>query len=261
MHQKIQRSTIKYSIMKTILITLLLGISANLFAQDATSELAPKKNSKFTFGWVYSPEVSYRILSEGDQADENTALFIDARNEQEQAKFGQSFSFFLGYQIASRFRLEGGVGFTDYGEAVKPYDLVNAIEPEVIGTVKRANHIFVTTFPISLQFEFGKNKIRGFVSASVVPSILTSYSTNSKIEFTNGDISTGTFFSASAQDDYSKFILGANVSGGIDYKYSEKASVRIAPVFRMTTNTVYPDAPIRGHYFNVGIEFGTIYNL
>lgn len=248
---------------KILLIASLFSISV-LNAQDSDIITSNAKNSKFTFGWIYAPEVSYRVLSESDLADANTASIINLRNSQERAKFGQTFNAFFGYQFTSNLKLEAGIGFTDYGQGRTPLELTNFTEPfsvEVIGTLTGSSHILVTTLPINLQFQIGKGKVIGFISAGVAPGLLTRYMTRSRIEYIDGSVSTGTSYSPSAQNDYSSFILGANVSGGIEYRYSEKASLRFAPSFRMTTNTVYPNAPIRGHYYNAGIEFGAVYHL
>ncbi|MFK7784569.1 MAG: hypothetical protein AB8B56_05630 [Crocinitomicaceae bacterium] len=250
--------------MKKIILIATLFSLATVNAQDSDRIAPTKSDSKFTFGWIYAPEVSYRILSEGDQSTPNIPLFIDSRNDREGYKFGQTFNAFFGYQFASNLKLEAGIGFTDYGERTKPFDLVSSFGPssvEIVGTASGSSHIFVTTVPINLQFQMGKGKVRGFIAAGIAPGLLTRYMTRSKIEYPDGDVSTGTYYSPSEQENYSQFILSANISGGIDYRYSEKASLRIAPAFRMTANNVYPDAMIRGHYFNIGIEFGAVYHL
>ena len=268
-HHFVSFNKITLRLMKALLFLLLISVSTAITAQSSDGSITgvpTNPPSKFIFGWFYSPEISYRTLSESDLADEFTPILIEQRNEREGVKFGQSFNFFFGYHFASRFRLEVGLGFTDYGEARKATDLVSVTNPfsaEVIGTITGSNHILVSTLPICLQFQMGKGngEIRPFVTAGITPGILTRYITTSKTKYTDGNISNGTFYSPSIQDDYSKFILSANISTGIEYRYTEKASLRIAPVFRITTSTVYSGGPVRGHYFNAGIEFGTVYHL
>jgi hypothetical protein len=251
--------------MKTLSFLLLMSISTLGTAQSSDRTLADvleNAPSKFIFGWVYSPEVSYRILTESDQATGSTPSFINTRNEEEGLKYGQTFNFFFGYQFASKFRLEAGLGFTDYGERIKPFELMNwGGAPGFGGTASGTTHFFVSTLPINLQFQMGSGKIQGFISAGVTPGLVTRYMTTSRIEYNDGSVSTGTYYSPTTQDQFTKFILSATISGGIDYRYSKKASFRIAPVFRMMTNSVNQNSPVDGYYFNAGIEFGSVYHL
>lgn len=247
--------------MKTILLSLSIICFTSALAQESVGEVLTQQ-SKWTFGWVYSPEVSHRILGEGTEANQSTFGIIDSRNDSERAKFGQSFSLFLGYRVSKTFTLEGGFGYTDFGEGLKPVDLTSVWAPEeIFGTYYGVNHLHVASLPITLHVNLGGRRVKWFVSAGVAPSLLMSANSTSRIEYSNGDVQTSSYFSNSAQEEYSRFILGANVSAGIDYQYSEKASLRIAPVFRITATDTYSDVPIRANYFNAGIEFGTVYKL
>ena len=247
--------------MKTTLLTLcIFGFISTAFSQNIESDPSNTKSSKFTFGWVYSPEVSYRILGESDLADENTSSIIDFRNDNEQAKFGQSFSFFAGYNFSKTFTLEAGLGYTDFGEGQKPFTLVFSTGEEY-ATLKSTYHIHVVSVPVSLHINLGGNKVRGFISAGVAPGLFMRYTRYSMMEYSDGSTENSNSFNIGDQSNFSKFLLGAHISGGVDIKYSEKARFRIAPVFRITATDAYSEVPIKANYFNAGIEFGTIYKL
>ncbi|MDG1333706.1 MAG: outer membrane beta-barrel protein [Crocinitomicaceae bacterium] len=248
--------------MKTILFAILLGITSTSFAQEKESELAPIKNSKLTFGWIYSPEVSYRMLSEGHQANSSTEDVINMRNENERAKFGQTFSLFLGYRFSKVFTLEAGLGYTDFGLGREPIDYyIGMNSDEYYATVTQSDHLHVLNVPISLNVKLGGNQIQGFISAGVAPGYMSRYTSYRITDYEDGSLTKSTTYSALAQDDFNDFILGVHLSGGIDYRYSDAASLRIAPVVRYTTNNALSPGEIKANYFNVGIEFGAIYRL
>jgi hypothetical protein len=250
------------TVMKTILFSLSVLCFTSVVAQESEAKPLSQKPSTWKLGWVYSPEVSYRILTEGDQADGLTEFLIDLRDDAQQAKFGQSFSLFGGYQLSKTFSIEAGIGYTDFGDGRKSIDLASIADPTtVIATVKGSNHLHVATIPVSIHVNLGGNKVKGFISAGIAPGMMMRYTTRSYFDYSDGSTRTQNSYSASQQGFYTKFILGAHISGGVEYHYNNKASLRIAPVFRMTTNSVFSDDEINGHYFNAGIEIGTVYKL
>ncbi len=242
---------------------LLLFIPTVSLAQNDSDKSLEFNDRKFTLGWFYSPELAYRFLSKGNNADASTSSIIKSRNENELPRFGQSISLFLGYRLNQRLSVEAGFISTDYGEAQKPTDLVYAGDPEnPIGKVNQSNHLSVLSIPINLRYNWGGFlKTTVFSSLGVSPGMFHKYRSVQKIDYNNGDQATSVFYSVSAQDNYATFIVSAQISSGLDIKYNRKGSLRIAPVFRMTTTSVTKDTPIRGHYFNAGIEFGTTYKL
>ncbi len=247
--------------MKTILFSLALFFFSSVTAQEKEYELRTNRSSKFTFGWFYSPEVSYRSLTRGSETGIYADYLFEKKIDKEQAKYGQSLSFFCGYELSKTFTLEGGLGYTDFGAAKKPTDIEYPGNLEIIGTLTGSDHLHLASVPINLRMNFGENKVRGFVSVGIAPSIFMGYTYKRTKSYTNGDKVTTSVFNESSQDDYSKFILGAHISGGIEYHYNNKASLRIAPVFRVTATDVFSEAPFSGRYYNAGIEIGTVYKL
>lgn len=207
--------------MKIILLSLSIFCFTSVIAQEESVSGPLAKQSKWTFGWVYSPEVSYRILGESDLADENTSWIIDTRNENERVKFGQSFSFFLGYQLSKMFKLEAGLGYTDFGEGQKPASLIGP-DGTLFATISSTAHVHVLSIPLTLHVNLGGNRVQGFIAAGIAPGYMARYTTYNTFEYSDGSISKSSNYSVSAQENYSRFILGANLSGGIDYQFSEK---------------------------------------
>lgn len=247
--------------MRTLLFSLSLLCFNSIIAQEKDVEPSFQESSKFTFGWYYSPEVSYRELTRGSESGSSANYVFEKKDAKEQAKFGQSFSFFMGYKLSKRFRLEAGLGYTDFGAGLKPTDIVYAGNLEFIGTLTGSDHIHVASVPISLHVNLGGKKVKGFVSIGVAPSLFLGYTFNTTKDFTTGDKITTNYFIETYQDDYEKFILGAHISSGIEYQHNAKASLRIAPVFRVTATDVFTPGPISGHYYNAGLEIGTVYKL
>ena len=249
--------------MKNLIISFFILSLGSVLGQTSETENLSSKNLKITLGWTYSPEVSYRFLSEGKKANSNTLDEIETRNEATLPKFGQSFNLFWGSVLSNRFSLEGGLSYTDFGERGEPQDLYETHEQyEIVSaTIFRKYQFHVISFPISLHVNFGKKKIQGFISGGIAPSYLLRYTHRTRNEYVTGVITSSNNYNSVSQGNYSSFIFATHISGGIDYRYSEKASLRIAPVFRMTTNSILSDKEIRGHYFNAGIEIGTVYKL
>ena len=249
--------------MKTILFSLAVFCYTSLIAQEKEAEPSMEKLSKWTFGWVYSPEISYRVLSEGSEADGNTAQDINYKNNDERAKFGQNGSLFVGYKLSNILTLEGGIGYTNFGAATNPKDvhyIATDNFPELIYTWYQTNQFHLISLPINLHANFGQNRLRSFFSAGIAPGYLSQSSYTVHREYENGD-KTKEVVSTNHLGDFSKFILVAQISGGIDFQLSSKAALRIAPEFRITTNSMFTDKKTRGNYFNAGIEIGMVYTL
>lgn len=249
--------------MKTILFSLAFFCYTSLIAQEKEVESSMEKQSKWTFGWAYSPEVSYRILSGGSEADSNTTQEINDKNNDERVKFGQNGSLFVGYKLSSILTLEGGIGYTNFGTSTNPKDvhyIATDNFPELVYTTYWINQFHLISLPINLHANFGQNRLRGFFSAGIAPGYLCYSSYTTHREYENGD-KTKKVVSTNHLGDFSKFILVAQISGGIDFQLSSKATLRIAPEFRITTNSIFTDKKIRGNYFNAGIETSMVYKL
>lgn len=249
--------------MKLILFCISICFLTSSFAQESNAVIIPIEHSKFSIGWTYTPEVSYRIISEGTNTDNFTTQFIEYKNEHERAKFGQSANIFVGYKLSSLFTLEGGVGFTNFGMATQLKHVLyfpTENDPGVDYYSYRLYNHYAFSIPINLRMNFGKKRLKGFCSIGLAPSYLGESRSTEHREYANGDKTVKTNVINDA-GDYTKFILGAQLSVGIDYQITNKLDLRIAPIFRMTTNSMLTDTEIRGNYFNAGISFGTVFNF
>lgn len=247
--------------MKTILFTLSILFFTSSLAQELKDKTQPPKQSKWLIGFTYSPELAYRILTHSKESNPLTASVINFRKDSEQAKFGYSAKIFCGYRLSNKLILEGGFGYTDFGDRLKPYSATFGQNSNEYATSSGHIHIPFFSIPISLHMNLGGNRIQGFISGGVAPSYLFWYRTNYKIEYPDGTETSGYHVGATDNSNISKFILEAHISGGIAVKINNKLCLRIAPEFKISATDTYSDYPIRANYFNAGIEIGMVYKL
>jgi hypothetical protein len=248
--------------MKTALFLICIVVVSSVTAQNQEYNPTATHSSKFTFGWSYSPEIAYRVLYEGVESDTNTQSIIDSRNENELVKFGHSFSLYLGYNFSNKLSLETGLGYSNFGEALQPYDVFAGINQETfVGRVYKSNHIHVTSIPITLRMSSNGSRFKGFFAVGIAPGVLIRKTSKTVYRYANDDITTWYDVDSDDQKLYNKVILGAHISGGVDIKYGTKASLRIAPILRFTAHNLYTKDAIGANYFNAGIEIGTVYKL
>lgn len=250
--------------MKTTLLLLFALYSSLVFCQTDEVKLVPSEFSKFTIGLAYSPEISYRLLSEGSNSNSSTEQSIIDKNSNDSIKFGQSGRFILGYGLSDKLTLESGIGYTNFGNTTKskpiyymPTDNGDPGSTILEHTEKRFHVISV---PINLHTRFGQNRLKGFFSAGVAPGLLISSTKIVHFEYESGK-KTKNVSSTNDLENFSNFILGVQVSGGVDFQFTKHVSLRVAPVFRMTANSIFADKEIRGNFFNAGIEIATVFTL
>lgn len=247
--------------MKNLLLLLAVHCVAHSFAQEKEYDPTAKSLSKFSLGTVFSPGVSYRFLSSTSEADATTLNFVDWRNEKEEYKYAQSARFFMNYKLSELFSLEAGLGYTEYG------DLRISTSPPVEGgapnessgsTTKWTKHLHTLSVPINLNINLEKKRVTSFFSMGCAPSYLLKSVDKRKTEYNNGNTNSYTYAEEWSFEKYTNFFLEAHISAGIEYQYSPKGRLRIAPEFKILTTNVYTNEGMRGNYFNIGINVGLI---
>lgn len=250
--------------MKTILFlfSMIVFLSAN--AQEKEYDPSSITPSKFSIGFSYSPEITYRFLSSTDNANAIDIDFTNWRNENEEHTYGQSARIFMNYKLTSHFSLEAGLGYTEYGDLrVTVSSPVEGGAPdESTGSVTKWTHqLHTLSVPISLNINIGKKRITGFVSAGLAPCFLLKDVEKRKTTYNNGNVSEHTYSSEWSYEQYNNFFLEAHVSLGLEYRFSRKGKIRIAPGFKLLTTNVYTNEGMQGNYFNAGIEIGAVFKL
>ena len=255
----------RLSCMKLILFTFYLFCIVNVIAQEKEYHpSAGNTSSKLYLGWEYSPEISYRFLSTEDEAPFAITDYVNWRNDHEIRKFAQSFNFFTGYRFNRSLSLELGLGYSNSGDLrttnISPVE-GGAPQESVGGTGFWTHQLHMLSAPLSLNFRYGKRKIKGTFSVGVAPSFLFKAEYREKIEYNDGTTNTYVFSSEYSLEQYSNFQIGVHFSSGMEYQYSKRGILRIAPVFRMLATNAYEDEVMKSNYFNVGINIGMIFKL
>lgn len=217
----------------------------------------------WSIGLSYSPEASYRFL--GIRNGENEATMqsiIDYRNESETFKFGHTAGVQIAYDLNKKISIESGISYTMFGDKTKPSDLVVADGNGVIiiGTSFARNSYHYVSVPLTLNYSFGTRALKYVVSSGISASLAVGQSNLLRIDYPDGGYFESSTSSFGTPSSFHRLALGAHLSAGIEYHFSSKFSMQLAPVFRMTATSV-TDAPILGYYFNAGLETGVQWRL
>ncbi len=225
--------------------------------------LLAKEYSRFSLGVSYSPEASYRFL--GIRKGENEPILqstIDSRNESEIFKYGHSAGIQITYDLNKKFSLESGISYTMFGEKTKPLDLVlvDVSGATLVGTYTWRNSYHYVSVPLGFNYSFGSGALKYVVSSGISASMVVGQSSTVRTDYVDGGYSESSSSAFGTPSSFHRLVLGAHISAGIQYHFSNKFSICAAPVFRVTATSI-TDAPILGHYFNTGIETGVQWRL
>ncbi len=249
--------------MKTFTALIFLFSSLIVNAQT-TGRAAPlQKDSKFYLGWNYTPEISYRFLSEGSDANASIAETIKQRNANELKQYSQSGNIFVGYVLSDRFSIEAGIGYSSFGHAEQPDDII-AFEWEpgydkVIGFKQNYNRLHVVSIPVNFRTYFWNKRVRPFIAAGASLGMVLQYVRSKRYVYDSG--TKHKWQEYDGKEQFSTFHLIGQISTGVDIHVSNNVRLRVAPRFQITTNSIYAAKEIRGNYYNVGIEFGAVCKL
>ena len=249
-----------------LFVSVLFPLFSNAQSETNATELPSppvQAHRPWSIGLSYSPELSYRFL--GIRKGENEATMqsiIDYRNESETFKYGHTASVHIAYDLNKKFSLESGIGYTMFGDKTKPSELVVSDSNGliVIGTSFARNSYHYVSVPLTLNYSFGTRSLKYVVSTGVSANLVVGQSNLLRIDMLDGGYFEQSTSSFGTPSSFHRLVLGAHISAGIEYHFSSKFSMQIAPVFRMTATSV-TDAPILGYYFNAGLETGVRWRL
>lgn len=235
--------------MKHILILILAFSTVGFFAQ----ELSSKKFNRFQLGVSFSPDVCYRTLKETDITTTQTNIFlIDARNEMETPKFGYTAGVNFSYSLNQHFRIESGLHFSNKGYGMKKQDLYsNQQEPGIPTNFKFIENFYYLDIPLKVNFALGKNKWR-FISSVGASANFFLKETQTQVLYFSDKTDRST---SSDGYSYNKLNISTMVSLGIDYRLSDKMSLRIEPTFRYGVLKII-DAPVTAYLYSAGMNVG-----
>ncbi len=235
--------------MKHLLIFILTFTTVGLFAQEHST----MKINRFQLGVSFSPDVCYRTLKETDITTTQTNFYImDARNKMEAPKFGYTGGLNFNYSLNQHFSIESGIHISNKGYGMKKQDLnSNQPEPGIPTNFKFIENFYYLDIPLKVNFALGKNKWRFISSVGASANFFLKESQTQVVYFSNKtDRSSG-----SDGHKYNELNISPMVSFGIDYRLTDKMSLRIEPTFRYGILKII-DAPVTAYLFSAGLNVG-----
>jgi len=239
------------NIMKKLLFYSFLFLSFNVLGQD----------NKILIGVNFSPEYSYRMLkSTGKEHEEiNIDNWIKHLNETETGKFGYTTGINAIYNFSKLFGIEIGVQYSVKGYQTKWTDLIFMVpEPGLPDKYKHRYEYGYIDVPLKANFTFGENKLRYIATAGFATNFLIEEKTifvkkfgNKTEEQTNAKISSHT----------NKFNISSIIGAGVEYKISDKVSVRAIPSFKFGLIRTYDVPYISMYLWSAGIDIGIFYGI
>ena len=237
--------------MKQLLLVLLTFSAVTAFGQKA------KQGNKFSIGYSFSPDYSFRTLKNGD-GNSSTDLVIKSRDDIEKAKFGYTTGFNVVFNFSDLLGLETGVQYSNRGYKTKEQNLTyfppNPALPDKAITNYSYQYIGI---PLKAKFSFGKNKARFISSAGFVTNFLINVKQSIDYKYPDGKTDKKT---QSLTAGYNKIDISPIVSIGIDYQLTDKIHLSAEPAFRFGLNRT-KDVTVREKLWNAGLAFGISYIL
>lgn len=246
---------------KTLLNLVILFVTTSCWSQEETTYKGWK------FGAHFSPEYGYRTLS-GDTSVMIVNYTINQRNDWERPIFLYTAKLSASYRIGKRFAFQSGLQYSVRGErsidlGLGPdYDYsVSGFPIEVFIYRYRYHYLSI---PLSASYYFlNKKRFQLFVSTGVGINFLYLFTRRNTLKGYGTPESTEFKSIAIKKDNptsYNLFNPSIDLSLGLDWIIGKRSSIRFEPTYRRSLREMV-DAPIRGIYYNVGINIGYIYSF
>lgn len=238
---------------------ILVLLSNSLLCQEEIGK------DKWKFGIHLSPEIAYRTLK-GDKNNETIQHIIEFRNDMERPAFLFSGGLSAEYKISKIFSLKSGIHHTMRGEASRDVGVGSDFGSSGIYLEKfiYRNQYHYVGIPIAVSAYFPQmEKAQLFGSVGVELNFLYLLSSYSTFKFSGEEEKTEfKKFKTSEMDfyDYAIFNPSLMLSIGCDLKIGNKSTLRIEPIYRKSLLPL-EDTPIKGYYYNCGINLGYLYSL
>ncbi len=215
-------------------------------------------NRKFSLGFSFSPDYSYRVL----QPDSASMWIANHRDSIEVPKFGFTSGINLSWRISKRFSLEAGLLLSDKGERIPIREAVwNTSSPTPDPSLpKRYSfnyHYLYLDFPVTVNYFILTKRTKLFLSAGISTNLFLTQMTTTYYEYENGETKRNRSF---YNNGFNRINLACVGGFGIGFDISEKMYMQIEPTYRRSLFSVI-DAPINGYLFSFGVNAGVYYRL
>ncbi len=237
--------------MNTTIFKCLAFVAVSHFATGQ----AETKEYRWKLGMNVSPEMGFRFLN---TQDATVQFIVDQRNRDEKPEFLFSKGLSAEYSLSKRFSVRSGIQYSLRGEKSKD---LGAISTQVEKYIYRYQYHYIGA-PLVISFSYFKNdKISLFASLGSELNFIFLQSSRNTLKFKGQDEITQ--FSATSIEKDQHYVLfnpSAAVSLGMDLKLGNRISLRLEPNFKMSTRPIV-DAPIKGYYYNYGLNIGFLVSL
>ena len=247
--------------MKAPFLIITLLFSTLVYGQDIPVPTQDNGFKKLLLGANFSPNYCYRVLRNNDGSAVSDEI-IALRNKSEKYKIGYSAGVNLSYNFSKHFGVEAGLQYANIGYSGGAFDYVFGDQvasrngavyssglydlPYVSKIVR--HHTFLD-LPIRAILYFGKNKIR-FVAG--MGAALSFAIKESRTVIFEGNSSLKKQQQATPYD-YNAFNFSPIVSAGIDYRLTNKWSLKLEPTFRYGLMKII-DMPVTAYLWTCGLN-------
>jgi len=229
--------------MKLTLLIFFLSFPIMSIGQDSKHI-----QNKFSVGFSFSPNYSYRMLSYSDDLQ----YIVEAREEFEQPSFGFNTGTSLNYPITKRLELEIGIQFSRQTQLWRDVPIVDISGSTNQGLGDSELRYQYLEIPIRINWLVVNKKLFGFLFGGASTNLFLYDQSKSWLTYHNGstEVITGKipYFE-------SKKIGIALLSGiGVGYHFSEKLDFRIEPIIRSSLTSVGYGL-IQQYNYSFGVQF------
>lgn len=216
---------------RQFLLLLLSFFSQIVFAQDSIPQ------SQLRYGILFSPDYNYRSLRSGS----NDAWIKELYDTLEVPEVGYSAGLIAQLQLNDRFAINGGLQFSDRGEATR-YRTRERIQ-------KYRNHLYYLAIPLQVNYNLVNKKVKFFVSVGISTDIFLTGRTKVQSRYsTDAEI-------VKPADDLSRAGLSMLAGVGLDCPLTDKWSFRLSPLYRRSLTSATTSSP-KKYYYSAGLSVG-----
>lgn len=230
--------------MKTHLITILFLISLPILGQETN----PKKIS---IGVSYSPNISYRSLSNVDDG-------FKAFRDNEKVKYGQSLNLIFRYGLNNHIGIESGMLLQSRGFQSRYEELIyaDAEDPMLPNRTKYLEQFYYVGIPVKLTLKKEFNHISIISSIGLIGNyflhqeghILADYGDRIEEEVYN------------SISDFNRIVLSSIVGIGVEWKFTDHYRFLLMPSYQRDLTSIV-DAEVKTYLWDLGLNVGLVYNF
>lgn len=217
------------------------------------------KEYRWKVGIQVSPEIGFRFLTTKDPGIPQ--MIIDQRNRDEKPALVFSKGLIAENKLSDKFSVRSGIQYSLRGEKTRNLGPYSTPYVKVEKQIYRYHYHYIGV-PLVASFYFFRNdRLSLFTSLGADLNFIFLQSSRKTLQYEGKDAVTS-FNASSVEKDnhYTIFNPSAAISLGMDWKLGNRTSLRLEPNFKILTRPIV-DAPIKGYYYNCGLNAGFLVSL